>query len=74
MWYYALFLNEGSHLNRSKTFASLGFLLTLTIGLTIFDSYVPHEFTLERQLLSVTLLILMLMIGILTLRSILQDF
>ncbi len=61
-------------MNPSSTAQRIGSLLAITIGITIADSYVPHELTLVRQLLAIVQLGLMAAIVVLTLGSLLRDF
>lgn len=49
-------------------------LLIPTIIVAVSNSYIPHEFTMIRQLLSLILLGLMALIMILAIKSVLKEF
>lgn len=60
-------------MNPSPNTARIGFLLALAIAITIGVSYIPHEFSLVRLILSGVLFAIMAMIMILALRSVLRE-
>jgi len=56
---------------------SIGRIFTLlvpTIALTVIDSYIPHDFTLIRGVLSLVQLGFMAVIAVITIRYVLEDF
>lgn len=61
-------------MNQPKTVGTLGPLLIVVFAVTLFDSYVPHDMTLIRQVFAGIQLMLTLAIVAITLRSVLREF
>ena len=75
MLVYIAFLAERPQtMAPQTTIGRIFMLLVPTIAITIIDSYVPHELTLVRSVLSLVQLGFMAVIAIVAIRYVLEDF
>lgn len=60
-------------MHQTAKYSAIGSLLVIAVILTVVDSYIPHEITLVRQIISGVELVVMLVIAAITLRVVLED-
>ena len=61
-------------MQQSTTTSRIGTLLVITVAITIFDSYIPHDQTMIRGILSYVQLGFMAAVMVVAVRALLRDF
>jgi hypothetical protein len=61
-------------MSQQSTYSRLIGLIFIVTAITIADSYIPHELTLAREIVSYAILAIMAVIVAVTVRALLRDF